>query len=301
MNKYFLTAIIIAAFLSLSSHQMKIDAYEFFSPLNFTAETKKAIETIFQLPEAKELYVNVQKQGPIKIEMFPMENEESEAFWDGNDRAIRINSLKNSSEGVLISSILFELHNALTNYQLIYLVDLAVTGQISQEVYVENVERMEHQNALRTSELIDIGIKKGLFPSDAYWPIFKNFEDHYQIQQIQGHSAWLANHYNQICPYGKQNIYRGTLTGVEAMSQIDKEDMMRYIALKVDLESAQTEFLERGVIGLYEECGHLQGCVLGTSSANCERTQQRIYLLQKALRGNNFFDKLKMKSTIAEE
>lgn len=265
-----------------------------FSPLNAITLTKsspmaqKAISTLQKLAQYPALIKEIEKNGPIKLEMANLKDEQFDAFWDSTNRTIRINLLKNEKFDVLIVSILFELHNAKSDLRFKELYTKAKFGQITKEKYVEEVERMEHQNALSTSLIIDNGIKIGLLNEEARWPILKNFDDHYALQQLKDHSQWIANNYDSMSPKRKVN-YIGTLPKITTPQ--DKADMIRYLEIKNDVEAASREKNIRGTICLKKEYESLENCYTGKVS-NCVRTKERIALLEHVFKNNPTFQAL---------
>lgn len=189
---------------------------------------KEALQLIQRLPQACQLISSIEKEGPVKIEILSLPHENFDAFWEGGRRTIRINAERNGTLGILICSILFELHNAATNRHLKKLTLLASTGMISKEEYVEAIERLEHENALKTCALLNEGIFLNIFPAEAYWPILPHFEDHYKIQQVEGHSAWIAAQYDSLSPH--QHLYIGTLP--PNMTRQQKKDLLQYLRIK---------------------------------------------------------------------
>lgn len=165
---------------------------------SYPLQLKPVVKTMERLPEVQALLELVQQSGMVKIEVISGQHGDFDAFWSGPQRTILINPQRNSSDGTLICSILFELHNALANPKLKHLTHLATMGAISKQDYVEKVERIEHQNALHTCQIIEKGIKQGIFPTSTRWTIYEDFSAHFKIQQTYGHSAWLAERYDEL-------------------------------------------------------------------------------------------------------
>lgn len=161
-------------------------------------QLKNSLNTIQKLSEARELISNIQKEGQISIALNDNGSEQFNAFWDPERRIIFVNITRESTPGSLIGSILFELHNAYINSKLNHLDQLAMQGRISKRNYVEGVERLEYQNSLATAKLAEKGIALGLFPANARLPTYDTFEEHFRIQKMGGHSAWIANTYDQL-------------------------------------------------------------------------------------------------------
>ncbi|CDR33659.1 hypothetical protein [Criblamydia sequanensis] len=124
-------------------------------------ELQVPLYKILKLPEARNLIKDIQKDGPFKV----LVNNHSKlsnqfgAYWDPATRTIVVSLNSNQSEGGIIRSILFELHNALINDKLEHAYDLASKRQIDKESFVEAIERMEYLNSLGASKRKD-GISK---------------------------------------------------------------------------------------------------------------------------------------------
>lgn len=172
-------------------------------------QLQNCLKTIQKIPEARKLINDVQKEGAIRV---TLSNEylsrQFGAFWDPDNRLISVNLSAHRSEGELIGSILFELHNALINSKLDHLDHLAAMGRIDKEYYVESVERLEYYNSKKAAAIAEIGIKSGVFPASARLNTYRNFEEHYHIQKMAGHSAWIAKTYDNLAPKTYHNVRR---------------------------------------------------------------------------------------------
>lgn len=229
-----------------------IASHFYAESLSITTPSPKietALQKLYLLPGFKNFLMNIEKEGFISIEMKPLPNETFDAFWDSTNRKIRINSLKNEKLETLACSILFELHNAKTDRQFMALYQKVERGKISKSAYVEGVEKMEHQNALDCSLFLERGIDLGIFSEKAAWPILHDFDDHYKLQQIMGHSAWISKNYETIAPV-KNSPYYGTLPNLSAEK---KEDFLRYLKIKKNLESKKIHLNTEGLIALQKE------------------------------------------------
>lgn len=161
-------------------------------------QLKPALDIIQKLPEAKNLIQSVLKEGPIKVRMNRQHNAPFGAFWGGENRTICVNCSGNYDMGQVIGSIIFELHNAAINSELVRYDNLAFGGLIDRNNYVRSIEYLEYQNSLKASAIVNKGIQANLYPKSAFLPTYKTFEIHFQIQQEGGHSAWIARNYDEI-------------------------------------------------------------------------------------------------------
>lgn len=170
-------------------------------------QLQQTLLTIQKLPEARSLIETIQKEGPIKLAVGSMSvAQQFGACWDPDHRTIFINHTSYRSQGEMIGSVLFELQNALISSKLNHLDFLASQGKISKDAYVESVERLEYQNSLNAANLAKKGIQMEIYPYDSLLPTYSSFEEHFRIQKIGGHSAWIANTYNSIAPRHQQNM-----------------------------------------------------------------------------------------------
>jgi hypothetical protein len=160
---------------------------------------QKYLNKILQLPNAKQLIAQIQQQGPIRIRVVNHSiSQQFGAYWDRQDRVIGIHLSSQVSEGDIIGSIIFELHNALSNNKIDHLDALANSRQIGREKYVEAMEHLEYQNSKKASALAQEGIEKGLFPANARLNTYSCFEEHYYYQKASGHSAAFAQAYDHL-------------------------------------------------------------------------------------------------------
>jgi len=257
---------------------------------------EKAMVALTKVPEFNEVVKKAEAYGAIKLEVVAMPNEQFEAFWDSTHRVIRINQAKQPELGSLITSILFELHNAASDPHFRQLYHQAKSGQLNKERYVEKVERMEHQNALNTCTILQKGIRLGYFPKEADWSILRSFDDHYKLQQLHGHSQWIANNFDMMFPSRQRESYIGTVPQIATLTQQDKHDMMRYLSIKNDLESPISAQARRGLQRLESEYGSIQGCLLGTSKNDCARSKTKLTLLKTVMKENRIFDTILRRS-----
>lgn len=169
------------------------------SQIQCSAQLRPHMAKIMELPEARQLVALIQQEGPISV----MVNTSSsahcfKALWDLDRRVILVSMIPGRSEGDLIASILFELHNASITSQLDRLDMLASQRKIGKEKYVRDVEYLEFKNSHDTARLAEKGIGLGLFPRDARLPTYSTFEEHYRVQKMGGHSTWIGNTFDKL-------------------------------------------------------------------------------------------------------
>lgn len=154
---------------------------------------------ILELPEARQLIEQIDQEGPIQIRVASNGlSQQFGAYWERQQRVIGIFLPTKVSEGRVIGSLLFELHNALSDPKFDHLDYLASSRQISREKYVESMERLEFQNSKKAAALAQEGIDKGIFPENAKLPTYSCFEEHYYYQKMSGHSNAFTEAYDQL-------------------------------------------------------------------------------------------------------
>lgn len=188
---------LLVLFLILNS----LSAYPSCAP-----ELKSSLKAVYSFPPGRQLIDEVEKEGPIWIYCASFSGN-SRAMWVPGKRAIIVNTRFSPSFSDGIRSILFELYNAKQNRAFLYLDNLAKSHQIAKEQYVASVERLEHQNALVISDLIQRGIQKGYFPPQSKWLIARDFRQHFAIQKKTGHSDAIAGFYDSMMRFNNQKFY----------------------------------------------------------------------------------------------
>lgn len=242
---------------------------------------KEILTKIQKLPEVARLIQEVEKEGPVHVEVMDITSSNFEAFWDSAHRIVRINERHNQIEGVFICSLIFELHNASTDRRFKQLYHMAKQGQISKDSYVENVERMEHQNAINASTILEKGIRLGLFDKDARWFILRDFKDHFRVQKMHGHSAWIAKNYERL-----RNEHSQPYKEYENLSPQEKKTLMRYMKIKDDLESPVDDQVRRGLANLKEEY----------SKINLNDRDKALTHMKEVFQGNTAFETIQKTS-----
>lgn len=183
----------LALFFLLMCSSFPLAAYP-----NHPRELSRPVQTLYRLGETKQLLMMAEKEGAINIRTALFGFEASNAAWMASERTIYLNFSKPRSQGSLIASIVFELHNALSSNEFAYYDRLAMNRQISRQKYIEAVERLEYANAHKTAYILYKGIRKGVFPDDAFWCIAPTFEEHYTVQIEAGHSGLIGCIYDDI-------------------------------------------------------------------------------------------------------
>lgn len=162
-------------------------------------QLQKAYSKLIMLPEVRRLISAIEQDGPITITSINTHlSKQFGALWDPINRRICVNMSSNRSEGSIIGSILFELHNASVNSKLNRLDYLAAIGKIDRENYVRGIEYLEYINSLNASQISEKGIREGLFPPSSFLPTYGTFEEHYRIQKLGGHSAVIARNFDEL-------------------------------------------------------------------------------------------------------
>ena len=198
MNK-----LLIAAFLVLLSYVPLTYANEYHNnkPLKVecSPQLQKKLDAIQKIPEANQLISAIQKEGTIRIvaKNTGLSNQFG-AFWDPDHRVICVALSSDRTDGDIIGSMLFELHNASVNSKFNQLDALASSGKISKDRFVESMEYLEYVNSHNAAKIAEKGVRMGVLPQDAVLQTYPNFEKHFAVQKQYGHSAWFAKTYDMI-------------------------------------------------------------------------------------------------------
>lgn len=203
-----------------------------------TPGVKEAFEAILAMPEGYALAESVQAEGDFSVQL-SRGSIGFEACWNPRSRAIVLNGSHQRSRGSLIRSILFELHNARSNEELLELQRQAAQGELSKESFVEAVETIEYGNVLETSRMLEEGIAMNIFPRDADYPIEMGFREHYMLQQLTGHSQQIARSYDALCPFRDlKRPFRGLLGDISRLDGFQRGELLQLVEIAADLASS---------------------------------------------------------------
>lgn len=246
----------------------------------YSNELKPSIEKIYALPESSELLQKVEQQGPLIIIYESCPGYPYFAHWNGQERTITINSDKHPSEGQIIQSVIFELNNALDAHELSVFYSQAENGALDKEAFVEGIERMEHRHTLDTAALLKKGIDQKIFPENALWPSIVEFRTYYQIQQLTGHSQWLAERYDQVAPANAVRPFRGTVN-LDGLSKEDRFDIAFYLGIRDYIRNSRGDQKQKYLNKLNQEYKQIAICLATNSAeAGCVRAERRSQLLE---------------------
>jgi hypothetical protein len=184
MNKLFITLCLMSSAL--------------FAYPNHSPELASPLKVLYKLEEAKSLLEAVEAEGSFTMKTARLGMHASNAAWYPDMRTICVNVSNKRSQGSMIRSLIFELHNALNQKKFDQMDRLATQGKISKQNYILEIEQLEYENALQTVKVLNAGIKKGIFPKDAFWPIASSFQEHMQIQLEAGHAQNVGALYDQL-------------------------------------------------------------------------------------------------------
>lgn len=162
-------------------------------------QLQNSLNKIQKIPEARRLIASIQKESPIQIiaKDTSLSNQFG-AFWDPDRRVICISLSSHATEGSIIGSILFELHNASVNAKFDHLEELVIQGKIDKASYVRSMEYLEYMNSLNAAKIAEKGIQMKVLPPDSRLPTYRSFNEHFSEQQKSGHSACFARIYDSL-------------------------------------------------------------------------------------------------------
>jgi len=188
-----LLVILLFSFANLQSEKTSANStIEYYC----APELEDAFSLLRKMPQVNTLIDKIQEDGPIHIELNHHISKKFEGYWSPDDRTIYITP--NHSKASNITTILFEMHNALNVQTLDYYDSLAYNQQISRNKYIRAVEYWEYTNAKATADILNEGIKMGTLPQECHWHVFNNFEDHFDLQKSTGHSAFIGKMYDHL-------------------------------------------------------------------------------------------------------
>ncbi len=184
--------IIISLFLILISSVLN-------AQIPCSPQFQKHLSAIQKVPQAQKLIDKILQEGPISIVADTSKLARSVgAFWDPLNRLIHIGHFADVSDGVIIGSILFELHNAAVDSQFQRLDRMAKQRRISKESYIQSMEYIEFLNSHQSAKIAEEGVSRGLFPINARLPTFRTFDEHFHIQKMSGHSNHFSRNYDLL-------------------------------------------------------------------------------------------------------
>jgi len=166
--------------------------------LHCSSALRGTLEKIEKLPQVRELIGEVLEEGPLYLKVNHERSAQFEGYWSTEDRTISITQKGNTTQAGMITTLLFELHNAHRDKDFRQLDHQAELGEINKRDYVKGIEYIEYENVLAVSTLLDEGIEKGYFPEASAWHPHKRFEDHFRFQKKMGHSGWIAKNYDML-------------------------------------------------------------------------------------------------------
>ena len=157
------------------------------------------VNTLYLNPDTFDLLKTINSQvGKISIEIIAHQKEK--ALWNWNEKKIKLNaSFVSSSRENKIAFLIFEFYNASHTCNFIKLIKNAK----NVEDFVKHFEKIEYLSALKTKK-VAITILGRCTEFDFKY-VYQDFSLHYALQQISGHSEWIARQY-----FPSKN-YRGTL------------------------------------------------------------------------------------------
>lgn len=254
--------------------------------LSYPSSLKTAVEKIYSLQEARHLINLANKEGQIRLAIVNPNKCAFQGLWEASTRTIYVNISKQKNLGLIIQTILFELHNALGNSYFDQLWKSVKNGTLAKSAFIEKAERFEYNNLIKTETVIEKGVKLKIFPPETHLQIIPDFKLHFFYQQLTGHSDWFSKEFDKSFPCSKQKAFRGSLMNLSTLTSEDKNDLIRYIRMcrRMNAESPNNFFDP-----IEKEYLDLQCCLNGEASENlnCERAERRLELFQQVFK--NFF------------
>lgn len=170
---------------------------------SYPKQIESVMQKLLQQPEFQELVATVRQKGQVEIVMSSAGDHHFEAFWDPGSRQVVLNMRKSRTLPSLVTSIVFELHNAKSEGEFDYWSHQACKRKISRARFVEEFERIEHRNALNTCSMLRAFVEREVFsPEVLFWQIDPSFSRHFAIQKQAGHSEFIGRQYDRMIGSG---------------------------------------------------------------------------------------------------
>lgn len=158
----------------------------------------KALDIALELEETKKLWDQINEEGEVRIVAKQGGNNDFTAFWEGESRVISINIDLKRTPSEQLTSILFEMHNALRDKKTEEIFTQASARKISNDTFAREMEKLEYENSLDACNLLEKGVKAGLYPKDCFLERYPNFEEFLAVQKMHGHYQHYLRTYQMI-------------------------------------------------------------------------------------------------------
>lgn len=158
----------------------------------------KAFDTALQLEETRQIWDQINEEGEVRIVAKQGGGNDFTAYWEGQSRVICINVSLKRTVGEQLSSILFEMQNALKDKKSVELYNQASRRKISNDTFAREMERLEYENSLNACTLVEKGVKSGIFPKECHLERYPNFEEFLVEQKKHGHYQHYLRTYQGI-------------------------------------------------------------------------------------------------------
>lgn len=166
----------------------------------------------------------------------------------------------------------FEQLNVLSCNRFNEIYDLIHSKSLDLEQAVTSIEKIEHENALKTRAMLVAAIAKEVILTTDFPEIFKDFAVHYRFQQIKGHSQRIASRLTK--QFRLSEKYAGTWKmKIDVLPLSQKQSLLGLMQLKFKIEDADSR--DRALLKL--------GCnlVLEASNPNssffCKEAAEEIF------------------------
>lgn len=188
----------IFRFLFLSLILCSANGFSNENSIHCTPELIPILERIQAFPEGQDVISKVLESGPLYIAINRDLSDEFEGYWSVYERTIYITKNQPLSDCSLVTTLLFELHNALRTADIENMFALVKNHAIGRDEFIENLEYIEYENACNTATLLEQGAQNGFFPCNCGWNLSNNFAEHLRVQQKGGHAASLGRIYDTL-------------------------------------------------------------------------------------------------------
>jgi hypothetical protein len=179
-----------------------------YQRLKFHSTLKEPVEYLCKGSFTSKVLQNVLKEGELNVARGPLGR--GKAAWFESNRVILLSDSVGTDLFEQVDLLARELLNAQSSEAIRKLKQLAASGKISKEEFVEQIERLEHQNSLAWQDALSHKTEKFPFKVPTWKRFSEDFLIHYKFQQLTGHAQAIANNYDKLCTEGSKSPYQGS-------------------------------------------------------------------------------------------
>ena len=152
------------------------------------------VNKIQAIPAGSELIQKATQDGDIRVMETRNQPKKFLGYWSPGNRIIYLTDPNKHTDSELLTTLVFELHNASRDR------DFSILDRTpsTKADYVRQTELIEYQNVKATEEVLQQGRQLGLIPKDCRFNHYLSFEEHLKLQKRTGHSKYIADNYDRL-------------------------------------------------------------------------------------------------------